>query len=69
MSPYIPRPLVEDLEELLAGDAVGLLVGETSIVTRPDTLIIPIPDDCFKKLRKLPLSTAVLNLERMTLLE
>ena len=54
---------------LLTGDDVGLFVGEASVVTSPDTLRIATPEDCFKLLRNNPLSTAVLNLKRMTSVE
>ena len=38
----------EDAEELPIGEPVGVLDGEMSVVTRPDTLNIPTPEDCFR---------------------
>ena len=53
---YIPRPLEKDLAD--AGESVGMLVGDMSTVMSPDTLRIPALTDCFKLLKKTPLSTA-----------
>lgn len=45
---YTPVPVEEEEEVLPIGAPVGVLDGEMSVVTRPDTLKIPTPEDCFK---------------------